>query len=72
MATYLEFSIKSDLSLLNKPLKELSLKPNVLIAGIIRDRQTIIPSGDDMLLCGDKVIVLSLTARLQDLSDILR
>lgn len=71
-AEALEFSIKSDLSLLNKPLKELSLKPNVLIAGIIRDRQTIIPSGDDMLLCGDKVIVLSLTARLQDLSDILR
>ncbi len=71
-AEALEFSIKSNLSFLNKPLKELSLKPNVLIAGIIRERKTIIPSGDDMLLVGDKVIVLSLTARLQDLSDILR
>lgn len=71
-AEALEFSIKSNLSFLNKPLKELSLKPNVLIAGIIRERKTIIPSGDDMLLVGDKVIVLSLTARLQNLSDILR
>ena len=71
-AEALEFSIKSNLGFLNKPLKELNLKPNVLIAGIIRERKTVIPSGDDMLLVGDKVIVLSLTARLQDLSDILR
>jgi len=71
-AEALEFSIKSNLDLLNKPLKELELKPNLLIAGIIRERKTIIPSGDDMLLKGDRVIVLSLSARLQDLSDILR
>jgi len=71
-AEALEFNIKSSLGFLNKPLKELKLKPNVLIAGIIRERSTIIPSGDDMLMVGDKVIVLSLSARLQDLSDILR
>lgn len=71
-AEALEFSIKSSYDFLNKPLKELELKPSVLIAGIIRERKTIIPSGDDVLLVGDKVIVLSLSARLQDFSDILR
>lgn len=68
----LEFSVKSGLSFLGKPLKDLKLKPNILIAGIIRDRKTIIPSGDDMILSGDKVIVLSASARLDQLSEILR
>lgn len=68
----LEFRVKSGLSVLGKPLRELKLKPNVLIAGIIRDRKTIIPSGEDMLLSGDRVIVLSASSRLDELSDILR
>ncbi|MBQ8533069.1 MAG: Trk system potassium transporter TrkA [Clostridia bacterium] len=68
----LEFSVKSGLSILQKPFRELNLKPNILIAGIVRDRKTIIPSGEDMLMAGDKVIVLAAKRRLDDLSDILR
>lgn len=68
----LEFRVKQGLSILQKPFRELQLKPNILIAGIVRDRKTIIPSGDDMLLAGDKVIILAAKTRLNDLSDILR
>lgn len=70
-AEALEFNVRSDSKLLHIPLKELTFKPNTLIAGIIRDRKTIIPGGDDIIQPGDKVIVLAADHRLKDLSDIL-
>jgi len=68
----LEFIAKDGLDFLNVPFKDLSLKPNILIAGIIRDRKTIIPSGEDMLLVGDKVVVFAANQRINNLSDIKR
>lgn len=67
----LEFNVKAELEFLNKPFKELNLKKNTLVAGIIRDRKIIIPSGDDCFMAGDKVIVLAANQRLNKLSDIL-
>lgn len=67
----LEFTVKSELSFLDKPFKELKFKRNTLIAGIARDRRIIIPSGDDVLKAGDHVIVLAANQRLSKLSDIL-
>lgn len=67
----LEFKVKSNLVIPQIPFKELRLKLNVLIAGIVRNRKTIIPSGDDMILEGDRVIVLT-SNRIEDLADILR
>jgi len=72
MVEALEFNVKAGLDFLNCPFKELNLKPNVLIAGIIRDRKIIIPSGDDAIMANDKVIVLAANQRLNDLSDILK
>ena len=42
-----------------KPLKELKLKPNVLIAGIIHGTQTLIPDGDSVFTEGDTVIAVT-------------
>ena len=70
-AEALEFNVKEKSLVLNIPLKTLKLKQNTLIAGITRGRKTIIPSGEDMILSGDKVIVISASKRLQDLDDIL-
>ena len=67
----LEFTVKGGLSFLEKPFRELKLKSNTLIAGIVRERKIIIPSGDDVLKSGDHVIVLAANQRLNDLSDIL-
>ncbi len=69
-AEALEFAVNSDSKVIKIPLKELPTKRNVLIAGIIRGRKTIIPSGDDMILPGDRVVVISSGIRLNDLSDI--
>ena len=70
-AEALEFKVSSDWPMLRKPLRELSFKRNILIAGIIRDRKTIIPAGDDVILPGDHVIVLAADQILSDMSDIL-
>ena len=56
----------------NIPLKDLELKKNILVAGIIRQRETIIPGGLDMILAGDRVVVISADRKLEDLSDILK
>ncbi len=70
-AEALEFNVKSDSSVIGIPFKNIKLKPNVLIAGITRGRSTIIPSGNDMIMSGDRVIVISAEQRLHDLDDIL-
>ncbi len=71
-AEALEFNVSPDFAMLGVPLKELQLKPNTLIAGIIRNRTPIIPGGNDVIAAGDRVIVVAADRRLQDLSDILK
>ena len=68
----LEFNVQAGLACIGKPLKELTLKPGILIAGILRGRKPIIPNGDDMMAEGDKVVVIAARQRLNDLSDILQ
>ena len=72
-AEVLEFNVKSDFKQVNIPLRDLTLKKNILIAGIIRDRKPIIPAGDDCIMKNDKVIVVvGSDQRLNDLSDIIK
>ncbi len=67
----LEFNVKPDFKYIGVPLKEMKLKPNILIAGIISKRKAKIPSGDDCFLAGDNVVVISKDRMLDDLSEIL-
>lgn len=67
----LEFNVSDDFVGLNIPLKDMKFKPNLIIAGIIRRRKPIIPSGDDRILPGDKVVVVAAGQKFIDLSDIL-
>lgn len=69
-AEALEFHVQQDCSILNIPLKDLQLKKNILIAGIVRNRKPIIPTGDDCIQVGDMVIVLAAGHRINDISDI--
>ncbi len=69
-AEALEFKVHSGFKWLDRPLKELSTRNNTLIAGIIRGRKTIIPSGDDRILPGDHVIVIAKGQRVSTLTDI--
>ena len=72
-AEALEFNVKSDCKFLNIPLKDLKLKKNTIIGGIIRDRKPLSPTGDDVLMAGDRAIVISTADRiLRDFSDIIK
>ena len=69
-AELLEFIAQSDCSLNGIAFKDLKIKKSTRIAGIIRGRKTIIPSGEDCMLSGDKVIVVTAIKGLDDLNDI--
>ncbi len=71
-AEAVEFNVKPDSRVVGVPLKSLSLKSGILIAGIIRGQKTLIPSGNDMILAGDNVVIIAAERRLQDLDGILK
>ena len=68
----LEFKVSASAqgSFINVPLKDLSLKPNILVCSIIRGKKITIPRGSDSIKSGDTVIVVTTTTGLKDLSDI--
>lgn len=70
-AEALEFNVGHDFKAADVQLKDVSLKQGVLIAGIIRGRKTIIPSGSDVILPGDRVIIVASGKKFSDLSDII-
>lgn len=71
-AEALEFNVRADSKVIGVPLKELQIKKGILIAGIIRNRKTVIPVGDDMILAGDSVVIVAADHGLRDLDGILR
>ena len=69
----LEFIVGSKAPYVNIPLKDLPIRQEVLLAGIVRQNgQAIIPSGSDTLQPGDDVVVITTGARINDLRDILQ
>lgn len=66
----LEFSAKKQERFFNKPLKELKIKKDCLIACIIRKNQVIIPSGDSQIWLGDNVVVVTTHKNFDDLTDV--
>ncbi len=67
----LEFLVKQEAKYTNVPLKDLKTKQNNLIACIGRKRHIIIPSGNDCILPGDTVVVVTKSKKVQDITDIL-
>ena len=67
----LEFNVREDASIINKPLKDLKFLENTLIIGIVRGRKTITPSGNTVIQAGDRVVVITTNHGLGDISDIL-
>lgn len=68
----LEFCIRENAPVLNVPLEKLRLKDNLLIGCISRGRKIITPKGQDMLMLGDTVVVITTNKGLNDISDILK
>ncbi len=66
----LEFFAKKKSRHFGKPLRDLHVKENCLIACIIREGQVIIPNGNDCIMLNDSVIVVTKHENFDDLKDI--
>ncbi len=70
-AEAIEFEAKDSSRLVGHTLRELPLKPGVLIATLAREGKIIIPRGDDIIEPGDHVIAIIKGLSVVDLDDIL-
>lgn len=71
-AEAIEFEANSSSRCTGKPLKELRLKKNILIAGLIRGRETILPNGNTVIEPGDHVVIVSTAGIIRELNDIMQ
>lgn len=69
-----EFLIGEGSPVINIPLSKLGpmLKKDVLVAAILRGDSVIIPHGQDMIMEGDSVVIVSKLLAINDVSDIIR
>lgn len=70
----LEFLVKEEVAgLTGVPLRDLDTVPGVLVACIVREGAVIIPSGADVILPGDTVVVVTLSGnRMDTIGDIIK
>ena len=67
----LEFPVPENAEFIGVPLKDLTLKKGILVAGIVRrNGKIVIPSGNDALEPKDDVIVVTTHKHFQDIYDI--
>ena len=67
----LEFIIKEDSAVAGIPLQNLNLRKSTLVCCIYRNNEVIIPTGQDMMLAGDSVLVVIYGYRIYDIQEIL-
>jgi len=66
----LEFIIRPKSRIIGIKLADMNIKPDTLIAGIVRDDKLIIPGGQDYFCEGDSVIVVTTNLGFEDINDI--
>lgn len=70
-AEAIEFEVNENSKCTGRPLKELKLKKNILVAGVIRGNDTILPNGDTVMTPGDNVVIVSTAGIIRELKDII-
>ena len=72
MAEALEFIVDESFKNTDIPLKDLRIRENVLIGGIVRDGKFILPDGRTTLKLDDKAIVLTIDKQITELNQIIK
>ncbi len=67
-----EFIVKENSRIIGKPLYQLRLKEDVLVASIYRDGKVIVPHGADEIKMGDSVVIVAKDLVVRDIADVLR
>ena len=68
----LQFAVEDGCPAAGKKLKDVDIIGGAILAGIIRGDEVLIPSGDDVIVVGDKVIVVTKVAGLGSFDEVLR
>lgn len=68
----IEFKIERNSGVTDIPLKQMKLKDNLLVACINREGTILIPGGNDEILVGDSVIIVTTHTGFKNIQDILR
>lgn len=71
-AEAIEFEITEESAVTGRPLMELPLKKDLLVACINRKGKILIPQGSDTILPGDTVVVITAHTGFKDIIDILK
>jgi trk system potassium uptake protein len=71
-AEVIEYSLHKESRLTKFSLRNLKLPANAIIGAVIREDETIIPTGDFMLKVNDKVIILALPSAIGKIEDLFR
>lgn len=66
----LEFVVSEKTKHIHQPLKNIHIKNHILIAGILRNNEMIVPKGDDTLEIGDRIIIVTIDSLIKKLNDI--
>ena len=66
-----EFKVTAESPICSTPLMNLNFKKDVLVAAILRRGTLIIPRGNDVILPGDSVVIVTKILGLRDVSDVL-
>jgi trk system potassium uptake protein len=66
----LEFLVDESSKLLNKPLKNLDINDNTIIATIVRKNEVVVPHGNDVVKKGDRIIVITKEKNIADLKEL--
>lgn len=70
-AEAIEFNIDSESDITGIPLKDLSLRDNLIVALIVRNGKVMIPRGNDAIEVGDSIVIVTKQTGFDDISDIL-
>lgn len=67
----LEFTAPEDAKVIGIPLMELQTIDNTLVSLIVRNHEPILPKGDDSILAGDMVVIVTTHQNIVSLDDII-
>ncbi len=65
------FHITKESKVINMPISEMQFIDDLVVPFIFRGKKTIFPTGNDMILAGDRIAVVTTHPNLRDIDDIL-
>lgn len=68
----IEFKVRENFKALNKKIKDLNIKDNLLISAIQRGKNIIYPNGEEEIKLKDSILIIAKNGTLRDLNDLVK